>query len=101
MTALQVLGVALAAIAAGALAQSARLLGDEGRGWMSAGLPLILMLDACALFWMVAAIVGAETASVIGPRSVRVAGLFAAAGVLLVQHLIRNRPVRTSRKRKR
>jgi hypothetical protein len=94
MAALQVIGVALALVAVAALALSARMLGDEAKGWREASFQYIAGLDLLALFWLVAAFVGARSKAVITVPSVLFAAAFALGGLLLLAWIWRHRPAR-------
>lgn len=97
MSALQILGVTLAVIAAVTFIIGARFLGDVAKGWPRASYHWIAFLEGAGFFWLVAALVGSGHRAVINAWTVVLAAVFAIAGLTLCAWLWTQRPRRAAR----
>jgi amino acid transporter len=96
MTALQLLAITLAVVAAMGFGQSGHLLGEEGRGWPNAPIGVSIALWSLAVFWLAAAVYAAGHAAIVGVFTLALASLFALVGVATLAGVLRRRPGRGS-----
>ena len=87
----EALAVTLACWSAGAWFLAARLLSTDGRGWRTLGLRVVWPVQGVGVFWLIAALVALGQPRIVGPFTLALAALFAAAGSILLGCVARRR----------